>query len=111
MRLIPWYFASKYKTLEECDDVGEEVQYCSHRMLLPIILAGILLVGLMTASDYIEIPGLSDILILLALFTGILFGLTGALVQMVQAIDCRKEEIVEEMWDEGHPARGQRRED
>lgn len=111
MRMIPWYFASKYDSLQECEDVGEEVQYYSRMMLLPIILTGILLCTLVCASNYFDVPGLTDFLILLSLLEGVFFGIGSSLVQMMHAIECRKEEIVEEMWDESYPARGQRRED
>lgn len=111
MRLIPWYFASKYDSLEECEDVKEEIGFYARRVLVSILLSGVVLCSCALAGDYIYIPGWEKVTTLIGLFTGVIFGIGLSISEMSSAVNLRKKEIVEEMWNTGYPAKGQRKED
>lgn len=111
MRFIPWYFASKYDSLEECEDVKEEIGFYARRVLVPMLLSAVVLCSCVLAGEYIDIPGWDDITTLIGVFTGVVFGIAVSISEMLSAVNLRKEEIVEEMWDSGYPAKGQRKED
>lgn len=111
MRLIPWYFASKYDSLEECEDVREEIGFYARRVFYSILISGVVLCSCVLAGEYIDITGWEDITTLIGVFTGVIFGIGFCISEMLSAVNLRKEEIIEEMWDSGYPAKGQNRED
>lgn len=100
MRIIPWYFASKYSTLEDCDEAHDEIKWFSNRALL-LVAALLLLVMTLLAVDkfVIDIPG---VISAGAYLVGIAIGVYLALSDMIGAVNQRKKELMDEMWDEGH---------
>ena len=63
----------------------------------------------MFLREFVEIDGWYEIIALSCLACGVIFGIGLSVSDMVTAINYRKEEIVEDMWDEGYSAKGQNR--
>lgn len=111
--IIPWFFANKYKTLEDCDEVLNEIRWYIRRGTTIGFLLLLISLGFDTLSTYLyDIELLSyDVYWGVGYITGVVFGVFGSwcliIGDMQTAVNERKKEILEEMWDEGHPAEGQ----
>lgn len=111
--ILPWFFANKYETLEDCDEVLDEIKWFTKRGMnigFSIMLVTLLFFAL---AVYLYDDGilLEDIYTGMTYITGIVFGSFGGWMffigEMQSAVNERKKEILDEMWDEGHPAEGQ----
>lgn len=117
MSLIPWFFAHKYDDLQDCDEVLEELHWQGRRLVYILIFV----VGLMYAVTFLAEYGIEEGLLdtfdgitvctIVGIPVGVLFGACLCLLDMQRALSTRKKEILDSMWDEGHEATGQYRED